>query len=118
MSSPYSPPRWRPDRLRLACKARGWVHADGEPNGGELARRVNMWRLATERIPISPRLAQRWLTGEVDPGMGRTGHPSSVFDLAHVLEVSVDWLMGRTVRWADDFTRAERWRFAGDEGWS
>jgi hypothetical protein len=118
MSSPYSPPGWRPDRLRLACKVRGWTHADGEPNGGELCRRVNMWRLATERIPISPRLAQRWLTGEVDPGMGRTGHPSSVFDLAHVLEVSVDWLMGRTVWWSADFTQAERRRFAGDEGWS
>jgi hypothetical protein len=124
MSAPkrpeYGPPSWRPDRLRLACKVRGIdINSPTELRNLINAYRATVeWRGGIGREPVGRITVVDWLSGKTDPSAGRTGFPSAVFELAHVLQVSVDWLMNRTSRWSPFFTRSERYLFTGDEGWS
>jgi hypothetical protein len=112
MSAPkrpeYGPPSWRPDRLRLACKVRGIDIGTAEsPRPTELRNLINAYRATVEwkgrtgREPIGRVTVLDWLSGKSDPSAGRSGYPSAVFELAHVLQVSVDWLMGRTQRFTE-----------------
>lgn len=107
----YAEAKWRPDRLRLACRIRG------AETPADLRRLVNAHRGPAMLAPLESRTAERWWSGENDPSNGRTGHPVAVFELANVLQVSVDWLMGR-VRREVTFSEHTRRKFAGDEGWS
>jgi hypothetical protein len=99
MSSPtkphYNPAAWRLDRLRIACHARGI-----DPNDArQLERLLNLHRAAKGRPPVGRKSVRRWLgiDGErvQDPSSGRTGHELALFELAAVLDVGLDWLMGR-----------------------
>lgn len=106
----YNPSEWRPDRLRLACLIRGLE------TPAALRHLINKRRALRDEPPIAARTVERWLDGSVNPGMGRTGHESGVFELADVLQVSVDWLMGR-VRREPSFSDEDRRRHVGHEGW-
>ena len=43
--------------------------------------------------PVSRKVVTGWLNGSSDPSMGAAGRHPSIYELAGVLEVSVDWLL-------------------------
>jgi len=80
---------WRQDRFLLACG----LHGIGSPK--ELLEAVNKHRRATDpdAQPMLLRTAERYFNGERAPTNGR---PPGVYELAEVLNASIDWLMGRS----------------------
>lgn len=92
MSSPtFTPSRWRPDRLRLACDARG-LDAAG------LRRLINERRFTANpsATPLDQKSAKAWLTERADPTRSKPGYPPAIFEIVDTLGVSLDWLMDRT----------------------
>lgn len=93
MSTPeYKPSEWRPDRLRIAC------HARGIQGPAQLCAEINRHRFT--RNPNAARAmakstCSRWLSGDSNPCAGRTGFDIAVFEIADALDLSLDWLMGR-----------------------
>jgi hypothetical protein len=99
-SSPgnYKRSTWRPDRLADAMKGRGLVNANGEPDPAGLRLLLNRLRSERGQSPVCLNTIRNWLKGSSSPVMGRTGHEPSVFEIADALQLSLDWLCGRTDR--------------------
>ncbi len=94
MSSPskYKQATWRPDRLASLMKDRGITVLD-------VRAVINRHRMAAgNSVPITLNTIRWWLDGSRNPMIGRQGYEPGVFEIADALQVSLDWLCGRTDR--------------------
>lgn len=88
----FEPATWRPDRLAEAMAKRG---VDEKGLRGLITAR----RFARGyRVQVVLNTIRGWLGGSHDPLYGRTGYIPSVFEIADALDISLDWLCGRTDR--------------------
>jgi len=77
---------WQQHRFIAACKAKG-IHSHKD-----LRDAMSVYRGRRGESPPLLGTAQKWWSGEQRPTMGAVGKEPSLFELADMLEVSLDYL--------------------------
>lgn len=82
---------WRHDRFITACRKKGL------DDPAKLANAVSglRWSRDPEARAMATRSAKLYLTGQRAPTRAAAGQAPAICDLADVLGVSIDWLLGR-----------------------